>query len=139
MAGLAVTASTLGRQISPIRLLALAVAALVLVDPFLVDSVGFRLSVGASLGIVLFAPSLGRSLPGPAPFAEALAVTLAAQVGVAPVMLASFGELPVAAVPANLLAVPVAGLVMVWGLGAGLAAGVAGGRSRRCSICQRGS
>lgn len=114
MAGLSVTAGTLGRQVSPLRLLAFAVAALVLVDPFLVDSVGFRLSVGASLGIVLLAPPLRRSLPGPAWLAEALAVTLAAQAGVAPVMLASFGGLPVVAVPANLLAVPVAGLVMVW-------------------------
>ena len=128
MAGLSVTAGTIGRPIAPIRLLALAVTALVLIDPFLVNSVGFQLSVAASLGLVLLAPSLRRSLPGPAPFAEALAVTLAAQVGVAPVVLATFGELPVAAVPANLLAVPVAGLVMVWGLGAGLVAGAAGGQ-----------
>jgi len=127
MAVLAVSATTFGRQVSTIRLLALAVACLVLVDPFLVDSIGFRLSVGASLGIVLLAPAVRRSLPGPSPLAEALAVTLAAQAGVAPVMLASFGGLPVVAVPANLLAVPVAGLVMVWGLGAGLVAGVTGG------------
>jgi predicted CoA-binding protein len=43
---------------------------------------------------------------------------------VAPVQLAVFGPLPVAALPANLLAGPVAGPVMIWGLPAGLAAGV---------------
>lgn len=128
MAGLSVSASTIGRQLSPIRLLAYAVASLVLIDPFLVDSVGFQLSVGASLGIVLLVPVLRRSMPGPAPIVDGLAVTLAAQVGVAPVMISRFGGLPVAAVPANLLAVPVAGLVMVWGVGAGLGAGVLGGR-----------
>ena len=36
--------------------------------------------------------------------------------GVAPVLLATFGPIPVASLPANLLCVPVAGLVMVWGL-----------------------
>ena len=47
-------------------------------------------------------------------------MTLAAQLGVAPVLLATFGPIPVASLPANLLCVPVAGLVMVWGLTAGL-------------------
>ena len=53
-------------------------------------------------------------------------MTLAAQLGVAPVLLATFGPIPVASLPANLLCVPVAGLVMVWGLTAGLVAGVVG-------------
>jgi competence protein ComEC len=124
MAGLAVTATALGRPTSTVRLLALAVAALVLVDPLLVHSVGFQLSVAASAGIVLIGPRLASALPGPSPLPEALAVTLAAQLGVAPVLLLVFGDLPVAAVPANLLATPVAGVVVAWGLGAGLAAGV---------------
>ena len=57
-------------------------------------------------------------------------MTLAAQLGVAPVLLATFGPIPVASLPANLLCVPVAGLVMVWGLTAGLLAGVVGGAVR---------
>ena len=36
----------------------------------------------------------------------------------------AFGPMPVAAVPANLLAEPVAGLVMMWGCTAGLVAGL---------------
>jgi len=54
-------------------------------------------------------------------------VTLAAQLGVAPVLLATFGPIPVASLPANLLAVPAAGLVMVWGLTGGVVAGLGGG------------
>src|SRR5581483_9265257 len=127
MAALAVTAATLGREASRLRLLALAVALLVLVDPFLVRSVGFQLSVGASLGIVLVAPAIADRLPGPRAIADALAVTVAAQVGVAPMSIAAFGGVPLASVPANLLAAPAAAAVMVWGVGAGLVAGVAGG------------
>ena len=127
MAALAVTASSLGREASSARLLALAVTGLVLVDPFLVRSVGFQLSVGACVGIVLLSAPIARSLPGPRALVEALAVSLSAQAGVAPVLIAVFGGIPVAGVPANLLAAPAEGPVMVWGLGAGLVAGVLGG------------
>ena len=54
-----------------------------------------------------------------------LAVTMAAQLGVAPVTVAVFGPLPLASVPANLLAVPAAAPIMLYGLPAGLVAGAA--------------
>lgn len=127
MAALAVTTATLGSPVSRLRVLALAVTVLLIVDPLLVGSVGFQLSVAAAAAILLLAPWLVELLPGPAALREALAVTLAAQLGVAPVLLATFGPLPVASLPANLLAVPAAGLVMVWGLTGGLVAGLAGG------------
>jgi competence protein ComEC len=125
MAALAATAMVLGRPASTIRLLALAVAGMVLIDPLLVWSVGWWLSVGATAGIALLAAPLAARLPGPRALAQALAVTVAAQVGVAPVAVSAFGGLPVASVPANLLAVPVAGPLMMWGLPAGVLAGVA--------------
>jgi competence protein ComEC len=128
MAALAVVAATMGRQASGLRLLALAVTGLVLLDPLLIRSVGFQLSAAASAGILLLSGPLSRALPGPRPVAGAAAVTLAAQVGVAPVLVPVFGGLPVAALPANLLAVPAAGPVMVWGMTGGLAAGLVGGR-----------
>jgi competence protein ComEC len=127
MAALAVTSSTLGHPVTRLRVIALAVGGLLLVDPLLVGAVGFQLSVAAAAAIVLLAPRLATALPGPAAVREPLAVTLAAQLGVAPVLLATFGPLPVASVPANLLAVPAAGPVMAWGLTAGLVAGAAGG------------
>jgi competence protein ComEC len=115
---------TIGREISGIRVLGLAVVALVLLDPFLVRSVGFQLSVGASLGILLLARPIGARLPGPRLVAELVAVTIAAQIGVAPVLLPVFGGVPVAALPANLLAVPAAGPIMIWGLSGGVVAGL---------------
>ena len=127
MAALAVTAATVGREASSARVLALAVTGLVVLDPFLVRSVGFQLSVGACIGIVLLAPVIARTLRLPRPLAEPLSVTLAAQAGVAPVLVAVFGGIPVAGIPANVLAAPVAGPVMIWGLSAGLLAGAVGG------------
>ena len=132
MAGLAATATFLARPASTIRLLSLAVTGLLLVDPFLVYSVGWWLSVGATAGIAVLAGPIAAWLPGPRPLALAIGVTAAAQLGVAPVQLAVFGPLPLASLPANLLAGPVAGPVMVWGLPAGLLAGlVPSGRGHR--------
>lgn len=127
MAGLASLGVTLGRRASGVRVLALAVAALVVADPFLVHAVGFRLSAAASAGILLLTRPLESVIPGPRLIVLPLAVTLAAQAGVAPVLIPAFGPMPVAAVPANLLAEPVAGLVMMWGCSAGLVAGLVGG------------
>jgi competence protein ComEC len=52
-----------------------------------------------------------------------IGVTLGAQLGVVVPALLVFGRLPLVSVPANLLAVPVAGFVMLYGLPAGLVAG----------------
>jgi competence protein ComEC len=126
MAALACTAATVGRPTARLRLLALAVTACVLVDPLLVRSVGFQLSVGATWGIALLAAPLSSWLRGPRWLAEPLAVTIAAQVGVAPVAVPLFGGIPLASLPANLLAVPAAAPLTAWGLTGGLVAGVAG-------------
>lgn len=128
MAVLAVSATLAGRPASTVRILALSVAALVLIDPLLVRSVGFQLSVGASAGIALLAARVAARIRGPSVLAEGLGVTIAAQLGVAPVLVPRFGGLPVVALVANVLAVPVAGLVTTWGLPAGVAAGLGGPR-----------
>jgi competence protein ComEC len=131
MSALALLAFTIGRPVSGVRLLALAVTALVLIDPLLVHSVGFGLSVGAAAGITLLAVPLSRRIPGPRPLATGLAVTASAQVGVAPVLAPVFGGIPIVTLPANLITMPAAGPVTIWGLVAGSVAGVAGGRVAR--------
>jgi competence protein ComEC len=123
MASLSATAFVLGRLRSPSRLLALAVIGLVLVDPLLVRSVGFWLSVGATGGVATIGPWLAARLGWLGPMAMPVGVTLGAQVGVIVPALLVFGRLPLVSVPANLLAVPVAGFVMLYGLPAGLVAG----------------
>ena len=124
MATLATTAWYLGRPATSVRLLGLAVTALVVIDPMLVWSIGFWLSVGATLGISTLARPIAHRLPGPRALATGIGVATAAQIGVAPVQTLAFGVPSVAALPANLLAVPAAGPVMVWGLTGGLVAGL---------------
>jgi len=116
----------LGRPASPLRVLSLAVIAIVLVDPLIVWSLGFRLSLAATTGIVLMARPISRRLPGPRRFALAVAVPLAAQLGVAPIAIPVLGAQPLLGVPANVLVEPAAALVMMWGCTAGLLAGVTG-------------
>lgn len=123
MAALAATAFWRGWRAGPVRLLALSVLGLTLVDPLLVHSVGWWLSVGATGGLALFARPLAGVVPGPTWFSEPLAVTLAAQLGILPISLLVFGRVSLLGPIANLLAVPVAGFVMVWGIPAGLVAG----------------
>jgi len=126
MAGFALLAGVLGVEASALRLVSLAAAGLILVDPMLVHRLGFRLSVAAVIGLALWARPLAARLPGPAVLRDAVAATLAAQAATAPLLLTLGGVAP-ASVPANALAVPAAGLVMVWGLTGGLAAGILGG------------
>ncbi len=123
MAGLSATAFMTGRERSPVRILALAVTGLLLVDPLLLWSVGFWLSVGATAGVCTVGPFLAERFGSLGPVALALGVTLGAQVGVVVPSLLVFGRLPLLSVAANLLAVPVAGMVMLYGLPAGLLVG----------------
>ena len=127
MALVATGAATFGWPVSAIRVLALAVTGLVLIDPLLAGSLAFQLSVAASAGIVLLARPIAAHIPGPVVVAEAASVAVAAQIAVAPLLVPTFGGVPVASVPANLLAAPAAGPVMIWGLAAGTVAGLVGG------------
>lgn len=126
MAGLSATAFVMGRERAPIRILGVAVIGLVLVDPLLVWSVGFWLSVGATLGVSSVGPWIARRVEHfdrTRMFALPIGVTLGAQLGVAIPSILVFGRLPLVSIPANLLAVPVAGAVMLYGMPAGLVAG----------------
>jgi competence protein ComEC len=126
MAAAAATGAALGRPASTLRTLSLGVTGIVLVDPLLASSLGFQLSAAGTAGIVVGSAPLQRILPGPRWLTAPLSVTLAAQAAVAPLLVGAFGTVPLASVPANLLAAPAAGPVMVWGLTGGLVAGVAG-------------
>lgn len=116
MAVVATSAAGVGRPVRSWRSLAYAVTVLVLADPFLVHATAFGLSVGASAGILGLARPVAAALPGPRWLTGPLAVTIAAQIGVAPLLLGFPAGMPVAAVPANLLAAVPAGLVMVLGI-----------------------
>ncbi len=125
-AGLAVWSTEAARRQRGTHTLSIAVALLLMIDPFLADAVGFRLSVAASFGILLLGPAIRSRLRGPAVIAEPLSVTLAAQLAVAPLLLSAFGPVSLISIPANLAAGWAAGLVMVAGLSTGVMAGALG-------------
>ena len=127
MAMIAVIGVSQGQPQESRRRLATAIALLLVVDPLLVESFGFRLSVAATIGITLFGPPLSRHLPGARWLRNVLSMTIAAQVAIAPLVIPVFGPLPLASLPANVLAEPIAGFVMMWGSSVGLLAGIVGG------------
>ena len=127
MAGVAVTSAALGRPETGRRTLAWAVAAVLVVDPFLVRVLAFQLSVGATCGLLWITPALAEKLPGPRPLRLAVATTAGAQLAVMPLLVAVFGAVPLASLPANVAAGPATAPVMMWGLTGGLGAGLFGG------------
>ncbi len=127
MAGVSLGAGALDLGVDGRRSLAWAVAGLLVVDPFLVHSVAFQLSAAATAGLVLFSAPIADRLRGPSWFRIAFATTLSAQLAVSPLIVAEFGPMPLASLPANVLAEPVAGPVMMWGSTGGLLAGLLGG------------
>jgi ComEC/Rec2-related protein len=116
-----------GRRASGVRLLAVAVSALLLIDPFLAISIGFQLSVLASGGILVLGPAIASRVRGPAVVSVPVAVTLAAQTAVSPLLLMTFGSVSLVSLPANVLTGWAAGIVMMWGMSIGLVAGSFGG------------
>lgn len=108
MATVGLLALFVGRPRQGVPALAGAVLLLVLVDPELSRSYGFALSAAATAGLLVLAPAwrerLRRRLP--APVADALAVAVAAELAVAPILVMMSGELGVVSIAANLLADP---------------------------------
>ncbi len=122
MAGLGLVGIFTGRPRSTASLLGGSVLFLLLLDPSLVWSIGFRLSVAATAGMVALAVPISRRLRVlPRPVALALATTLAAQLGATPLLLWHFDEVPVITAAANVLAFPAVEPALVLGL---LAAGL---------------
>jgi competence protein ComEC len=119
MAGLVLGSRLLGRGADVRHALAAAVILLLLADPFLSRQMGFALSVAATAGVLVLAPRLARQLPGPRWLRLPVALTVGAQVGAAPVLLQLQDGLPLLAIPANVVAVPAAGMAQLIGLGAG--------------------
>jgi competence protein ComEC len=119
MAGLTLLAILLGRPRSAASILAASVFVLLVLDPSLVWQVGFQLSVAATAGMVALATPVADRL-GFLPRSVALAAgaTVAAQLGVTPVLLYYFHEVPLATLVANVLAFPAVAPAMLLGLGA---------------------
>lgn len=124
MALIALYARATGKTYAAGRALAVAVVIMLLLNPlYLVFDPGFGLSVVATAGLIWFADPLASFLSrfiSARFWRDALATTLAAQMAVLPLLLYDTGVLSFAALPANLLVLPVVPLAMGMSALAGL-------------------
>jgi len=107
----AVLAFSVGRRPDYVTLIVLAAGAMVVVEPRQIELLGFRLSVAASLALVLVLTRL-MATDRTSPLAAVLTATVAAQLATLPVLLPAFGTISLTSVPANIVAVPLVAIAM---------------------------
>jgi len=123
MASIAMLGAFMGRPRSPPAVMGGAVLGLLAVNPTLIYSIGFQLSVAATAGMALLSGPVAERLGWmPAWLALPAGTTIGAQAGVTPLLLYHFGLVPTVTVLANVLAFPAVAPGMVLGLLAGAAA-----------------
>ncbi len=132
MAAVVLLARESGRAGGATTALGWAVVLLLLADPRIVMDPGFQLSALATAGLIAWATPLTArlrrvgGLDVPAPLAEGLGISIAAQAATLPVVLVVFGRLSIVSPAVNLAIVPLVPASMAAGLVAllsGLAAG----------------
>ncbi len=133
VATLVLAAPLLGRQLSPLHFMTAMLAVVLAYNPALIYSAGFQLSIAAVFGILLFRKPLLELLKTtvfrpfrkpPEIVSNLISISLAAQIATAPIIAATFGEVPVVGVVANLIAVPLSGPILTLGLLASLVGNV---------------
>jgi len=106
-------------QVDKYTLLAAAAVALLVWRPVLLFDPGLQLSFAAVLGLTALAGPLARQLAFlPRPVAFGIGGVIAAQLATAPVLLSHFHTFPLVGFVANLVVVPLAGVLLVTGLAA---------------------
>ncbi|MBI4734382.1 MAG: ComEC/Rec2 family competence protein, partial [Rubrobacteridae bacterium] len=117
MAAVALTAWITGRDNNGLASISSAALLLLVLNPFTLYDIGFQLSFLATFSLLLFVPiidSMMTDLPGW--IRAGLSVTIAAQIGVLPVLVYYFGQVSMISVLANLLIIPLAEPALVVGL-----------------------
>lgn len=119
MGSIALLALAVGRSRAAMPALAATVIVLIAADPELAGDVGFALSVVATAGLLLLAPRWRDGLRRrgvPQGLAEAIAVPMAAQVAVSPIIAGISGTISLVSVWANLVAAPAVAPATVLGV-----------------------
>jgi competence protein ComEC len=107
------TSKLLWKQTHLLNTISFSAFVLLLSNPFYLFDMGFELTFAATLSIILFYPKLLRFLPRlPLKVSELFALSLTAQLGVLPLLAASFNRVTFAALLLNFPAIPLIGVVM---------------------------
>ena len=107
-----VVAAMFGRRSDALTLLALGGAAIVAVEPVVLWSLSFQLSMAASVALAVALDE--DSLRTPNGWLTAILTTnIAAQIATLPFAVGAFGQIPLLALPANLIVAPLAQIAFV--------------------------
>lgn len=129
MGGLSIIARQLGRRNFALNTLAFSAVVMAAYDPFVLQDVGFQLSFGATLGLVLYAQPvqdathgfLLRFLPDYVvekiigPISDYVLLTFAAQITTLPIIIYHFGRISLVSFIANPFILPAQPPVMILG------------------------
>lgn len=105
-----------GRKTHPVKLLLLVAATTLLISPFYIIDLGWQLSFGAFVGVMILAPILTAYFYGdekPNFLAQVLVETLAAQICTLPILIYCFGQFSILSLVANVLVLPTIPYVML--------------------------
>ncbi len=117
-----VFAGMFGRRGDALTLLALGGATMVAIEPVVLWSLSFQLSMAASVALAVVLDE--ESLRTPYGWVTAvLATNVAAQIATLPFAVGAFGQIPLLALPANFIVAPLAQLAFMLSAGAGLLGG----------------
>ena len=108
-----------GRQYTPVYGLFLAAGVMLFWDPLLLGNVGFQLSVGSTLGIILLKPMI----PLKGLLLDDIGTTFAAQIATLPILLSTFGSYGLLSLVVNALVLWTVPLLMILG-GIGVVGGL---------------
>lgn len=114
----------LGKLISPWRILFLTACVMLLYNPEWLEDVGFQLSFASTASIMFFQPKINRFLDRRLSFAKAIwskdfSTSLAAQIGVTPILFVTFKQF-------NILS-PLVNILVLWTIAPLMIIGVVGG------------
>jgi len=110
------TSQLLWKQTHLLNTISFSAFVLLLSNPFYLFDMGFELTFAATLSIILFYPKFLSFLPRlPLKVSELFALSLTAQLGVLPLLAASFNRVTFAALLLNFPAIPLIGVVMAAG------------------------
>ena len=118
MAGIGLLALLWGRPVAGVTALCAAVIVALSFDPTMSHSIGFALSVAATLGLLVLGQPISTALSRwvPPPLALALAVPLSAAIACQPIILVMSPFLPTYGILANILAEPLVPIATVCGM-----------------------
>lgn len=103
-----------GKRTLAANTLAIAVSAILLINPYLAFEPGFILSVLATTGLIFLAPKIAERIPGPRVIGELISIPTSATLLCAPYILFMSGRLNLGTIVLNVLVAPVIPLVTIF-------------------------